>query len=164
MANCGHSVCTSHSAVGVLAQTDSATANPTPFWRTTPTMRCAEPDFLELDSAGRVAAAGGGAATCGVKPRRLGSAWTGRVSVDSTVASLDKLDSSASVLPVRIAVFRHRGSLEVIERHEERHDGAVVGDEVLQQEQIHVPTEVLNNAKKSLYLASVSPSGLLWPS
>lgn len=61
------------------------------------------------------------------------------MSVDPTVSSLDELDASTSVLSVRVIVLRHRRSLEVIERHEEIHGGAVAGDEVLQQEEIHVP-------------------------
>jgi hypothetical protein len=37
----------------------------------------------------------------------------------------------------------HRGSSKVIERHDERHGGAVIGDEILEQEHVHVRAKVL---------------------
>ena len=72
----------------------------------------------------------------------------GRVSVDPTVASHDELNASTSVLRIRVAILRHRRSLEVIERHEEGHSGAVVADEVLKQEEIHVPAEAFKQREE----------------
>lgn len=83
-----------------------------------------------------------------MKPRDLGLAWTARVSVDPTVSVLEELDASTSVFPVRGIVLRHRGSLKVIEQHEERHGGTVVSDEILQQEEIHVTAEVLEQREE----------------
>jgi hypothetical protein len=62
---------------------------------------------------------------------------------DPMVSSLDELDAEASVLLVGVANPRHRWSIEVIERHEEPNRRAVVGDQVLQHEEIDVSPEVL---------------------
>ena len=70
------------------------------------------------------------------------------MSLDPTISSLDELDASTSVLPVRGVVLRYRGSSKLIERHEESHVGAAVTDEILQQEEVHVPAEVLKQRKE----------------
>jgi hypothetical protein len=76
----------------------------------------------------------------------LGPLRSRRESLDPTVTSLDELDTAASELLIRVEVLRNRGTLEVIERHEEPHGGIIVRDEVLQQEE--------------LYRSSVSPNRL----
>ena len=70
------------------------------------------------------------------------------MSLDPTISSPDELDAPTSVLPVRGVVVRHRGSSKLIKRHEEPHVGAVVSDEILQQEEVHVPAEVLKQRKE----------------
>ena len=67
----------------------------------------------------------------------------GSTSADPAVSSLDELDAKASILLVGIAIPWHRWSIEVIERHEEPNRRAVVGDQVLQHEEIDVSPEVL---------------------
>jgi hypothetical protein len=72
----------------------------------------------------------------------------GSVLADPAVSSLDELDAEASILLVSVAIPWHRWSIEVIERHEEPHRGAVVGDLVLQHEEFDVPPEVLEQREK----------------
>lgn len=78
------------------------------------------------------------------------------MSADPAVSGLDKLDAEVSILLVSLAVLWHRWSLEVIERHEEPHRGAVIGDQVLQHEEFDVPPEVLEQCEK----VAVSRQGL----
>ena|SRR5215831_5681043 len=80
----------------------------------------------------------------------------GSVSANPAVSSLDELDAEASILLVSVAVLWHRWSLEVIERHEEPHRGAVIGDQVLQHEEFDVSLEVLEQCEK----VAVSRQGL----
>ena len=71
------------------------------------------------------------------------------MSADPAVSSLDELDAEASILPVGVAIARHRWSIEVIERHEEPHHGAVVVvDHILQHEEFDVPAEVLEQREE----------------
>jgi len=84
-------------------------------------------------------------------PRRQDSAWVnsasvrdvtaqGSMSADPAVSNLDEFNTEASILFVGIAIPWHRWSIEVIERHEEPHRGAVFGDQVLQHEEFDVAT------------------------
>ena len=54
----------------------------------------------------------------------------------------------ATILLVGVAIPWHRWSIEIIERHEEPHRGAVFGDQVLQHEEFDVPPEVLEQREK----------------
>jgi hypothetical protein len=116
-----------------------------------------------MSSVGTSSTGGGGLTGC---DRRREAArppltWIGRVSFDPTISSLDEFDASTSVLPVRGVILRHRGSSKLIERHKEPHVSAVLSDEILKQEELHVPDEVFKQREESTYLASVSPRGLL---
>jgi hypothetical protein len=88
---------------------------------------------------------------------------TGRVPFDATVSGLDELDSSSSVFPICVDIVRHRGSLEVIERRKDCHGGAVVSNEILQQDEVRVPREALEQREEVAVPANASPSGLDWP-
>jgi hypothetical protein len=59
------------------------------------------------------------------------SRGNGRASADPAVSGLDELDAEMSILLVSVAVLWHRWSIEVVERHEEPHRRAVIGDQVL---------------------------------
>ncbi len=61
--------------------------------------------------------------------------------VDPAVARLDELDRELLVRVVRIDAGRQRRPREVLERHEEAHCGVVIGDDVLQEEEVHVAAE-----------------------
>ena len=52
----------------------------------------------------------------------------GGISADPKVSGFDELHAEASILVVRVSICWHRWKIEVIERHEESHLGAVFGD------------------------------------
>ena len=56
--------------------------------------------------------------------------------------------AKAPILLVRVAVPWHRSSIEVIERKEKPHRGAVGGDEVLQHKEFDVTSEVVEQCEK----------------
>ena len=70
------------------------------------------------------------------------------MSADPAVSSFDEFDAEASILLVGVAITWHRWSIEVIERHEELHRGAVFGDQVLQHEEFDVAAKVLEQREK----------------
>jgi hypothetical protein len=84
------------------------------------------------------------------------------VALDPAISSLDELDASTSVFCVRGVVLRRRGRSEVIERHEERHGARPLVTRSCDKKKSTYPLKSSNNAKKSSYLANVSPRGLLW--
>jgi hypothetical protein len=73
---------------------------------------------------------------------------------------LDELDSSSSVLPIRVDILRHRGSLEAIERREDLTAEQCSGTRSWSRKKSTYPLKFSNNAKKSRYLANVSLSAL----
>jgi len=67
---------------------------------------------------------------------------------DPAVAGLDEVYSELAIRPISIdACWERRGS-EVIEWCEESQSGAIIGDQVLQQEVPHVSLEVPEQPKE----------------
>ena len=90
--------------------------------------------------------------------RTVGAAGRRRLSLDPMVSRLNKLDSLSPVLPIRVDIPWHRGVLELIERRNDPHARAIVGDEILKQKEVHVPAKVLEQPEEvAVPSASVSP-------
>jgi hypothetical protein len=65
-----------------------------------------------------------------------------------SVPSFDKPNGSLLICSVSIQAFGNRRGGEVVERHEETYGRAVLCDEVLEEEELHVSTKATEEAKE----------------
>lgn len=70
------------------------------------------------------------------------------LSVDPLIASLDELNAAVPIRRIGIPVLWDRWSVEVIKWHEEVDRRIILGDEILQQKEVHVPAEVLEQCEE----------------
>ena len=64
------------------------------------------------------------------------------------IPGLDEYDREPPKFLVGVNVFRHRRGIEVIERHEPLHCSVIVGYQVLEQEEVRIPAEVVEQRKE----------------
>jgi hypothetical protein len=69
-------------------------------------------------------------------------------SVNPAIASFDELDAEASVILVSIAIHWHGWGTEVVEWHKEFHRGAILGDQIIQHEEVDVSSKALEQSEE----------------
>jgi len=74
--------------------------------------------------------------------------WQVVEAVNPAIASFDELDAASSVILVSGAIHRQGWSTEVVEWHEEIHRGAILVDQIMQQEEVDVSSKALEQSEE----------------
>jgi len=72
----------------------------------------------------------------------------GRIPVDPSISRVDEFDAAAPIFPVRIRVGWGRWRTKVIKRHKEIDFRTCGGDQILQQEEFDISTEVIEQGEE----------------